>query len=584
MNKINRALLCIGLTLSLTANFIFAGENASKSSKRENQPVEIKVVPWGPTEKDVEAAKRRVLQSAEARNALKGAKHRLISFSYVEENSTDKRQPTRPPTRYRVIFYDYLSDEAIIAESDFAGKEPITMRREAFDPGVGREELDAAFALVKKDSEFKTWANRSNLELFEPMPPLSNLAGERLVNVGVKNTETGESQIVGVSFKIDRVMRYESGAPLTSRVAPESCGITDSRQSSTADGVAGQYQVTILQENVAMWEMLVVRPSSSSGRIFERSGLEIRDVKYRGKSVLKRGHAPVLNVRYDNDVCGPFRDWQFQEGFFNAPAEGATNPAPGIRILAEGQIATTAVESGNDMGNYQGVAVYRQNVGSGNEIVMVTEMNAGWYRYIMEWRFGLDGVIRPRYGFASTENSCVCAPRTHHIYWRLDFDVVSPNNKIFQVERGRRFIKPVTTEAAIFRSYQLNRRFLVQNANGDEAYQITPNQTDGAVADSAGALFDTFGAGDFWLLRFKGTADAPEEIDDPNPDSPDFFTAYRAALDPWVNGEALTNQDVVVWYAAHVRRVDAASRGESVRPEVLQGKHIAGPDLRPVRW
>lgn len=584
MKKINRALLCIGLTLSLTANFIFAGENASKSSKRENQPVEIKVVPWGPTEKDVEAAKRRVRQSAEAQNALKGTKHRLISFSYVEETSTDKRQPTRPPTRYRVIFYDYLSDEAIIAESDFAGKEPITTRREAFDPGVGREELDAAFALVKKDSEFKAWANRKNLELFEPMPPLSNLAGERLVNVGVKNTETGESQIVGVSFKTDRVMRYESGAPLTSRVAPESCGMTDSRQSSTADGVAGQYQVTILQENVTMWEMLVVRPSSSSGRVFERSGLEIRDVKYRGKSVLKRGHAPVLNVRYDNDVCGPFRDWQFQEGFFNAPAEGATNPAPGIRILAEGQIATTAVESGNDMGNYQGVAVYRQNVGSGNEIVMVTEMNAGWYRYIMEWRFGLDGVIRPRYGFASTENACVCAPRTHHIYWRLDFDVVTPNNKIFQVERGRRFIKPVTTEAAIFRSYQLNRRFLIQNANGDEAYQITPNQTDGAVADSAGALIDTFGAGDFWLLRFKGTADAPEEIDDPNPDSPDFFTAYRAALDPWVNGESLTNQDVVVWYAAHVRRVDAASRGESVRPEVLQGKHIAGPDLRPVRW
>ena len=584
MNKINRALLCVSLLLSLTANFVFANETPSRSSKRADQPVEIKIVPWGPTEKDVEAAKRRVRQSIEAQNALKGKKHRLISFSYIEESATDKTLPSRPPTRYRVLFYDYTNDRAIIAESDFAAREPVTVRQEPFDPGVGREELDAAFELVKRDSEFKAWANLNRLELFEPMPPMSNLKGERLINVGVRNTETGESQIVGVSFKNDRVNRYESGAPLTSRVAPEACGITDAHQSSTADGVPGQYQVTVLQNDAPIWEILVVRPSSSSGRVFERSGLEVRDVKYKGKSVLKRGHAPVLNVRYIGDTCGPFRDWQFQEGFFNAPQAGSENPAPGIRVLAEGQIATTAVESGNDSGNFQGVAIYRQNPGSGSEVVMVTEMNAGWYRYIMEWRFALDGTIRPRYGFASTDNSCVCLTRRHHVYWRFDFDVVSPNNKIFQVERGRKFLKPVTTEAAIFRSYQTNRGFLIQNATGDEAYQLTPNLTDGSVTNAEGALSDTFGAGDFWLLRFKGTADAPQEIDDPNPDDPNPITAYRATLDPWVSGESLTNQDVVVWYAAHVQRVDASSRSESAKPEVLQGNHVVGPDLRPVRW
>ncbi len=340
--------------------------------------------------------------------------------------------------------------------------------------------------------------------------------------------------------------------------------------------------------------MVVIRPSSSSptpppGQGFSwASGIELRDVKYKGKSVLKRGHVPVLNVKYNNtggSSCGPFRDWQWSEGFFSAPATGAENPAPGIRILAEGQIATTSVETGNDTGNFQGVAVYRQNVGFGTEIVMVSEMNAGWYRYIMEWRFGLDGTIRPRYGFGSTVNSCVCISRTHHVYWRFDFDVVSPNNKIFQVERGRKFLKPVTTEAAIFRSYQTNRGFLIQNSNGDEAYQLTPNLTDGSVTNAAGALSDTFGAGDFWLLRFKGTADAPEELDDPSIlNNPDPNVAYRAPIDQWVNNESLTNQDIVVWYAAHVFRVDASSRSESAKPEVLHGKHVVGPDLRPVRW
>src|SRR5687767_3802847 len=151
MKGINRALLCISITLSLTTNFIFANETTSKSSKRADQPVEIKITPWGPTEKDVEAAKRRVQQSAEVKNALKSVKHRLIGFNYVEENSTDKTKPTRPPTRYRVLFYDYTNDQTIIAESDFAGREPISIRQEPFDPGVGREELDAAFELVKKD-------------------------------------------------------------------------------------------------------------------------------------------------------------------------------------------------------------------------------------------------------------------------------------------------------------------------------------------------------------------------------------------------------------------------------------------------
>jgi hypothetical protein len=570
--------------LSLITNFTFANETTPKSSKRADQPIEIKVVPWGPTEKDANAARRRVEQSAAVQNALKGTKHRLIGFNYIEESATNKSLPSRPPTRYRVFFYDYTNDRTVIAESDFAGKESIKVNEEFYDPGVVREEFDAAFELVKRDSEFKGLSNLNKLELFEPMPPISNLKGERLVNIGVRNLNTGESQIVGVSFKNDKVVRYENNAPLTARVAPESCGITNASQPSTTDGVAGQYQVSVLQNDITLWEILVIRPSSSSGRPFERSGIEIRDVKYKGKSVIKRGHVPVLNVKYINDVCGPFRDWQFQEGFFNAPPEGADNPAPGIRILAQGQIATTAVESRNDTGNFQGVAIYRQNVGFGNEVVMVSEMNAGHYRYIMEWRFAADGTIRPRYGFGSVVNECTCAPRTHHVYWRFDFDIVNPTNKIFQVERGRKFIKPVTTESAIFRSYQLKRGFLIQNSSGDEAYQITPNPNDGAVTNAEGVLTDTFGAGDFWFLRFKGTADSPDEIDDPNPNDPDPNLSTKAALAPWVNGESLVNQDAVVWYAAHQYRVDDASRSSSASPEVLQGRHVVGPDLRPVRW
>ena len=187
--------------------------------------------------------------------------------------------------------------------------------------------------------------------------------------------------------------------------------------------------------------MLIVRPSSSVGHDFEGSGLEVRDVKYRGKSVLKRGHVPVLNVKYTAN-CGPYRDWQYSEGYFQIPTTGVSfpgGPDGGFAIVDPPGVPTTVVETGNDNGNFRGVAVYTQDVGNGPEVVLVTEMEAGWYRYVMEWRFGADGTIRPRYGFGSTADSCVCIQRTHHVYWRFDFDVVTPENNVFLLERGRKF-------------------------------------------------------------------------------------------------------------------------------------------------
>ena len=57
--------------------------------------------------------------------------------------------------------------------------------------------------------------------------------------------------------------------------------------------------------------------------------VELRGVSYRGRCVLRRAHVPILNVRYDGDACGPYRDWQNEEGRFRA--QGAA-VAPGFRL------------------------------------------------------------------------------------------------------------------------------------------------------------------------------------------------------------------------------------------------------------
>lgn len=567
------AVFALLFTLTNTAGNAFGSEK-SRKSKGDDKFI-IKAVPVGPTEDDVNAAIRRIGMADAFLSSVKGAKYRLIKFEFLNRDSD---QAAALPSRFRATFYNYSRDLAVIAEGDFAGGEPIQVFEMSADPGANGDEVEAAMDVVRKDERYRDLNVANKLEIYEAMPPVSNVNGERLVNVGVRNLETGENQIVGVSFKNDSLVFYPDNAPPTSRATPEACGVPSAGQSSTGRGLSGTLAVTAYEAGNTnpVWEMTVLRPSASTGG--EGSGIEVRDVKYRGKSVLKRGHLPVLNVKYINS-CGPFRDWQYSEGYFQIPTSGVNypnGPSGGFAVIDPPGVATTIIESRNDTGNFQGVAVYQQDPGDGNELVLVTEMNAGWYRYIMEWRFGFDGRIRPRFGFGSAgPNSCICIQRNHHAYWRFDFDIVQPQNNIYLVERGKKFLTPIRTETAFFRNYARNRSFVIQNANGNEAYSITPNLTDSTVTDANGVLIDTFGKGDFWLLKFQGTAASPGELDDPNTDS-------SINLAPWLNGESLVGQDVVIWYGAHQTRVDDASL--RYNGQIIRGVHVIGPDLRPIRW
>jgi len=579
MEKLNRVLFALSLGLILaTINPNFANENAPKREKRAKEKVEINVVPWGPTQETIDAAKLRVERSAAVQKELRGTRYRLLEFNYIENEN--KSRPAQVPTRFRAVFYDYTNDRTLVAESDFAATEAVTMREEFYQPVPNDEEFDEALRILGRDAGFGAALRGERLRASRPMPPTTVLEGtkERLINIGLEGlNDSAQNEIVGVSISRDSVIRYPERAPGTARSEPDSCGIPSSNQGSTSRGTAGQYQLTISQGATTLWEMLVIRPSASSGTM--ASGIEVRDVKYRGKSVLKRGHAPVLNVEYTPANCGPYRDWQYNEGFFQAPDAGARDPAAGIRILADGQVATTALETGNDTGNFRGVAIYKQD----DETVMVSEMNAGWYRYIMEWRFANDGTIRPRYGFGATNNSCVCLVHNHHVYWRLDFDIVSPTNKVFQVERGRKFLQPITNELTRLKSLQTNRSILVQNSSSDEAYMLVPNKTDGAA--------DNYGRSDFWVLKYKsvtGGNNFQNEIDDGWNSIGGQCTATGGScinITPFLNNESLVNEDVVVWYGAHFVHSDGANLLEPNRsPTILSGSHVIGPDIRPVRW
>lgn len=554
------------MILLVVSSFALAVETKSKSRKKSGARLSIKVVPLGPSQEVLDAAKMRAEKSPAVQALIKGTKYRTIYFGLTDNEA-----------RFQATIYDYTNDRTLVAEGDLAGREAVTVREEAFQPIPSDEEFDEAVAILRNDSRFTSLFKDKLIASFRPMPDITVLDGtkERLVNVGLDSRDGNRNEVVSISLARGVVIRYESGAPLTSRAAPEGCGIASAAQSTTGAGTSGQFNLTVSdgKGGPAIWEMTVLRPSASSGT--RRSGIEVRDVKYKSKLVMKRGHAPVLNVKYTNNECGPYRDWQYQEDMFQTPISGISDPAPGIRVVNPPGIATTALESGTDFGNFKGVAIYNQDVGFGEETVLITELQAGWYRYIMEWRFAPDGTIRPRFGFGATDNSCVCFVHHHHVYWRFDMDVVNTTNRVFQGERGRKFLKPLTTELFMNKNTATNRKIYVQNSSGNEAYEIVPSINDGVV--------DAFGVHDLWVLRYKfvsGGSALQNEFDD-------GFNQTTSAnafiqIDPFVNGESIVDQDVVVWYGGHFLHSDFANRPGS--PEVLGTSHVVGPDLRPVRW
>jgi hypothetical protein len=87
--------------------------------------------------------------------------------------------------------------------------------------------------------------------------------------------------------------------------------VLQSSRPGSAKGLTGSATFTFSWDGIDYWTFQALTPSSSDGT--RGSGIELPDVRYKGKLVLYRAHVPILNVKYDKgvrDVCGPhYRDW-----------------------------------------------------------------------------------------------------------------------------------------------------------------------------------------------------------------------------------------------------------------------------------
>ncbi|HEX8180392.1 MAG TPA: hypothetical protein VF525_12670 [Pyrinomonadaceae bacterium] len=543
---------------------------------QRGEPLTVQVAPWGPTEEQIETISQRLARRGPLLKLLRTARSRMLSFELLNPDDKSSATPT-PPERYRATFYDYTNNRTVYVEGSFNDPATLNVSVSDYQPLPSNEEFKDAVKILKTDARFSAALATGRLRPYQTMPPLiytergADGRVERTMTVGVMAQDPVDpnvertNEVLGVNLARRHVIRYDAGAPPTSAAIPEAtCGPASANQTTTSRGAAGQYQFTIMQGSTELWSFLAIRPAASSGQ--NASGIELLNVKYLGRMVLKRAHVPVFNVKYDADACGPYRDWAYQENMFQATGTDVPGTNGGVRDCGT-NVATTILETGNDTGNYRGVAFYKQ----GDEVVLVSELTAGWYRYISEWGFHADGTISPRFGYGATSNSCVCAGHHHHAYWRFDFDIDGADNRVFE-QRGALNTFPLTTETKRARNAQGMITWLVQNPATGAAYMIRPNENDGLAARDATG----YASGDLWLLRYRNT-----ELDDSA-----TATSTKAGLDAFIGNEPLDDKDVVIWYGAHFDHLDAANavNERHMTPLTISGEHVHGPDLVPVRW
>lgn len=315
-----------------------------------------------------------------------------------------------------------------------------------------------------------------------------------------------------------------------------------------------------------VWEFDFLRPANSITA--DGTGLEIRDVYYDGRLVMKQGNVPVLNVEYEPGGCGCFRDWQDNEVEFEVE-EGST--LPGATCIAESAPSTvrTTCERNQDAAcdpnnpndpdcgddpawDFSGVAVEDY----GDELVLTMNTRAGWYRYRMKWHFYLDGRIWPEYSFSADSATCTAQSHNHHAYWRFDFDLEgTPNNDIVSERTTRGSELTFTNEVdRTWGEPTSGTYWAVVDGETQRGYRIIPSEEDLKLP------IDAFSKTDALVLKYN-----PFEMDDGSVGCAIDYSSEQ-------NGESIENEDIVFWYRSSAVH-DGGNPWEC---------DIVGPTLQPV--
>lgn len=547
--------------------------------------LQIEVRPLGPSRREVETSVRTILDTSELSDELSGTDYRVLSVRRLgpwredrlsgfprTEVSADSRTPPpiTPAPGFELQVYDYTHDRLLTVNQSSTGIQVHDHSELQFlppPPPTFEEFLDAV-TVIEKHPTLGPLIKKGALKPYQAMPHLltpTPESGKRVLPVGLRPIASPDAsdtsaahEIVAVDLSRRRLLRYERKSPGNSLATAHVCGVPSAEQGITPIGTAGSAVITARSNGDILWKMNATRPAASTGRW--GSGIELREIYYRGRLVLQRAHVPILNVDYIGDVCGPFRDHVNHE---NAFAVDGSEFADGFVRTADQPV--TFFETGRDEGDFWGVAVYQDD----DELILVSELSAGWYRYASEFRFASDGSIRPSFKFDAVHNSCTCEAHNHHVYWRFDFDVDGAPHDSMEVLTANGW-RAVQSEEKFTRGASA-QAWRVRSSETARGFEIRPGPYDSTANE--------FGVADAWVLKYH-----TGEVDDSA-----LGSSQIAKLDSFRNGESVQSSDLVFWYAGHIMHDEEAEDAahaaddEDAREAEEEPPRIAGPTFIPLQ-
>ena len=331
-----------------------------------------------------------------------------------------------------------------------------------------------------------------------------------------------------------------------------------------------------------IWEMCWVKPSGSVH--IQGSGLELRDIHYRGTLVAKRMHAPILFAEYRNSgTC--YRDWKDVDADFiaSAPVRNQLGVPVGFDATTSCDVSQAATASygycpftgapgtnftaANCIGASGGVAIEDKT----DHVVLTTQYSASWYQYTSRYVFWANGDIQPEFGYGNRNGTNNSLTHWHHNYWRWDFDIDGTGNNVIKANDVSQ-----TTEFTGLRSLTGGPGGgptywdVVTTKLGGFGYRIVsgagdynpPNESGRNLhsVDVIGSLFKNGEYADKADNALGDCAFVPGNIS---------------------NNENIDNKDVVFWYTASVRDTTYTTNANGAANNWPSGCTVAAGNCQP---
>lgn len=298
-----------------------------------------------------------------------------------------------------------------------------------------------------------------------------------------------------------------------------------------------------------IWEMCWLRPSESVGP--RGSGMELRNVYWKGHLVMRRAHAPLLFAEYTTQTC--YRDWKDDDATFLS--DRAVQNQLGIPV--DPLQAITSCDRSHDPTDSYGscpfqLSGYPNAVAScapgvsiedgGDHVTLTTQHSAAWYQYTSRWTFYADGRMQPEFGFGNSNGTNNHITHWHHNYWRMEFAIDDDVNTVSEngVDQSSEFSALRDADGGPGGEA---RTWEVRNPVTGNGYQLIPGDAD--------YLTPTNDSGrGFHMVDFMATQQHNGEYGDRSDNNLSDCAMDDGAL---VNGETLSNTNVALYYRVGVR-------------------------------